>query len=213
MPKKNPAVDQYIAQAPEYAQPILKRLRSAFHKGCPKLEETIKWGIPTFEYHGIIGSIAAFKKHVSVGFWKSKEMKDPENILDRRAASMSNIKFANTKDLPTVATLATYVKQAAELNAKSQDSPKKKVKKLTVPAIPEILKVALAKSKKAQATFKALSPSNQRDYIEWIVEAKREETKKRRTAQAIEWLKEGKSRNWKYEPGASSKSRAKKSKK
>jgi uncharacterized protein YdeI (YjbR/CyaY-like superfamily) len=201
MGKKNPEVDRYIASADEFAQPILKRLRTAFHKGCPNIEETIKWGIPTFEFHGIVGSIAAFKKHVSVGFWKSKEMKDSAKILARRAASMCNAKFESLKDVPKTEVLAAYVTQAANLNEAAANKPAKKKapRKVAVPRMPAILKTALSKAKKAESHFKKLSPGDKRDYIEWIVEAKRDETKERRVAQAVDWLKEGKSRNWKYQ--------------
>lgn len=200
MGKKNPEVDQYIASADDFAQPILKRLRTAFHKGCPKVEETIKWGIPTFEYHGIVGSIAAFKKHVAVGFWKSKEMEDPAKILSRRTASMCNARFEKLKDAPKTDVLAAYVNQASKLNETAAKNPVKRVnRKVVVPRMPTVFKTALREARKAESHFNELSPSDKRDYIQWINEAKRDTTKERRVAQAIEWLKEGKSRNWKYQ--------------
>lgn len=197
--KKNPAVDNYIDNAADFAQPILKRLRSAFHRGCPELEETIKWGIPTFEHQGILGSIAAFKKHVAVGFWKSKEMNDPAGILARRAASMCNIRFESTKDVPKVSVLADYVRQAVELNSKAANSPKRPKKAIPVPRISAAFKKALAASKSAESQFKSFTASQRRDYIEWIADAKREETKTRRIQQAVEWIADGKTRNWKYQ--------------
>lgn len=213
MPTKNPEVDKYIAEAAEFAQPILKRLRSAFHQGCPECEETIKWGIPNFEYHGIVGSMAAFKKHVSVGFWRSKEMKDSENILDRRAASMSNAKFTGLKEVPSLKVLASYVAQAATLNETAKSSPKKKKKApKPLPPVPAALKNALAKNKKAKSVFDNMSTTQKRDYIEWIAEAKREATVTKRVATAIEWISEGKGRNWKYEPAHTKKKAAAKKK-
>lgn len=200
MPTKNPEVDQYIAEAAEFAQPILKRLRSAFHQGCPQAAETIKWGIPNFEYHGIVGSMAAFKQHVSVGFWRSKEMKDSENILERRAASMSNIKFTELKEVPSVKVLASYVAQAAALNETAKSSPKNKKKaSKPLPPVPAALENALTRNKKAKSIFDNMSTTQKRDYIEWIAEAKREETVAKRVTTAIEWISEGKGRNWKYE--------------
>lgn len=201
MGKKNPEVDSYIADAPAFAQPILKRLRSAFHKGCPDIVESIKWGIPCFEYEGIVGSMAAFKEHVGLGFWKSKLMKDPHGLLARRAASMCNTRFEKLKDVPKVSLIAEYVEQAVELNvkAKAKGASKKRAPKKPAPKIPPDLKTALSKSKKAKTVFDTFAPSHKRDYIEWITEAKREETRDRRVAQTIEWLKEGKTRNWKYE--------------
>ncbi len=197
--KKNAAVDKYIASAPEFAQPILKRVRTAFHQGCPSATESIKWGIPCFEHHGILGSMAAFKKHVAVGFWRSKEMKDPAQLLARRAASMCNARFETLKDMPAAAVLADYVKQAAELNERAAAVPKKKTQPVKVPPMPPALQSALADSKAAQKVFNRFAPGQRRDYIEWIVEAKREETRQRRVTQAIEWIEQGKTRHWKYE--------------
>lgn len=212
MPTKNPEVDSYIAEAAEFARPILKRLRSAFHQGCPECKETIKWGIPNFEYYGIVGSMAAFKKHVSVGFWRSKEMKDSENILERRAASMSNVKFAELKEMPSVRVLASYVAQAAALNETAKSSPKKKKKApKPLPPVPAALKSALAKNTKAKSIFDNMSTTQKRDYIEWIAEAKREATVTNRVATAIEWISEGKGRNWKYEPANTQQKTSKKS--
>lgn len=198
MVKKNSAVDQYIEDAAEFSRPMLKRLRSSFHKGCPKLEETIKWGIPCFEYQGILGSMAAFKQHVAVGFWKSKEMKDPAKILQRRAASMCNIQFKVLKDMPTIAVLVDYVAQAAELNERTVGKPRTKTK-VVVPKIPKLFGDALRKNQQAKRIFDRFAPGQRRDYIEWIVEAKRESTREKRVLQAIEWISEGKTRNWKYE--------------
>ncbi|MEM7473424.1 MAG: YdeI/OmpD-associated family protein [Planctomycetota bacterium] len=212
MVKKNPKVDGYIEEAAEFARPILKRLRSAFHKGCPQAEETLKWGIPTFVHNGIVGNFAAFKKHVSVGFWKSKEMQDPAGILQRRAASMCNAKFESLKDVPTIAVLAEYVAQAAELNAEAKAKPKKKKAPKPLPPVPKALQAALNKNKKAKAVFLGMSTTQKRDYIEWIDEAKREETVQKRVATALEWIAEGKGRNWKYEPQHTQKTTGKKSK-
>ncbi len=56
-----PDIDTYIADAPAFARPILTKIRAAFHAGCPELEERIKWGVPSFEYKGILGGMAAFR--------------------------------------------------------------------------------------------------------------------------------------------------------
>ena len=63
---------------------------------------------------------------------------------------------------------------------------------------PPDLAAALKKNAQARATFDGFSPSHKKEYIEWIVEAKRDETRQRRLSQAIEMLAEGKTRNWKY---------------
>src|SRR6185369_7961512 len=78
-------VDAYIAKAQPFAKPILEHLRMLIHKGCPEVQETIKWGMPSFDYKGPFFSIASFKEHAVFGFWKAKLLKDPKNYLSDRA--------------------------------------------------------------------------------------------------------------------------------
>ena len=192
-------VDAYIAQAPDYAKPILSKLRELFHKGCPEIEEKIKWGVPHFDYKGMLGGIAAFKNHVSFGFWKSELMKDTHKLFDRGPkASMCVVKIGSMDDMPAEQVLLSYVKQAVALNdAGTKKAPAKKTPTKEM-AVPADLQSLLAKNKKAGAVFEKFPPSHKREYIEWIVEAKRDETRQKRLATAIEWMAEGKSRNWKY---------------
>ena len=201
MPKLDPRVDQYIQKSPEYAQPILTKIRKAFHKGCPNVEETIKWGCPYFVHNGLLGGMASFKKHVSFGFWRSKELDDPENLFETgtgKKASMCNAHIHSSKDLPTQKILVDYVKRAAQLNQAS--SPKKKVAKKKISTrVPSDLTAALKTNAKAKKTFDSFAPSHKRDYIEWITEAKRDSTRQKRLETTIQWLSEGKRRHWKYE--------------
>ena len=109
-------------------------------------------------------------------------------------------RLTSVKDLPSDATLSAYIKKAMKLNDEGVPAThmvnRKKHKPLPVPAD---LKTALSKDAKAKAGFDAFSPSAQRDDIEWLLEAKSEETRERRLATAVEWMAEGKRRNWKYE--------------
>ena len=194
-PEKSKEVDAYIAGAPEFARPILTRIRNAFHAGCPELEEGLKWGAPHFTYHGLLGGMAAFKGHVGFGFWRSKEMKDPQKIFSRAPkASSMHVKVEKLADLPKKDVLVAYVKQAAALN---DTGAKTRASKVVVEMPPE-LKTLLGKHPKARATFDGLAPSKQRDYTEWIAEAKREATREKRLAQTLELLEAGKERHWKY---------------
>jgi uncharacterized protein YdeI (YjbR/CyaY-like superfamily) len=196
-------VDQYIAQAPEFARPILERVRKAFHKGCPEVQETIKWNCPHFMYKGMLGGMSAFKEHVSFGFWKSKLMDDPENLFGTgtgKKASMCNAHIKSLKDLPAQSVLVMYVRQAKKLNDEGvkKDSRGSK-KKIVVPGIPPDLATALKKNSKAMTYFDSLAPSHRREYLEWILQAKRPETREKRIAETIKLLNSGKRRNWKYE--------------
>ena len=199
MKNTSPEVDRYIEKAAPFAQPILKRIRSAFHKANADVTETIKWGFPHFEYKGVLGSMAAFKAHVSWGFWKGRLMSDPLGILPAVGeTSMSAQKVTGLADLPSEKDIIAYVQEAVRLNeegAKLDRGPRKARGEL---AIPDDFASALKKNAAAKKTFDGFSASHRREYIEWITEAKQEATRQKRLAQAIEWMAEGKARNWKY---------------
>jgi len=202
-PTLDPRVDAYIAEAPEFAQPLLTRVRRAFHKGCPELTETMKWRAPSFDHHGMLGGMAAFKGHVSWSLWRGKDLDDPEGILRPvgDCATLAAGRVESAKDLPSQRVLAEYVKRAAALNADraAGTRPRKKAARPSAPRAPADLRAALAGCAAAKATYEALSPSRKREYVEWITEAKKPQTRERRLSQAVEWMAEGKSRNWKYE--------------
>lgn len=198
--KTNPAFDAYIRKAAPFAQPILKKIRALFHKACPDIEEVMKWSFPHFEYRGIVGSMAAFKQHATFGFWKAALMSDPHGFLDTAGeTSMSRTKFTDVTELPPDKVLIEYIREAVALNEQGIKIARPKREKKPEAKVPADLLAALKKNKKALAAFEAFSPSHRREYVEWITEAKQEETRKKRVAQAIEWLAEGKSRHWKYQ--------------
>jgi uncharacterized protein YdeI (YjbR/CyaY-like superfamily) len=198
MAKKDPRVDAYIAKAAQFAQPILRRVRKLVHAGCPEVQETIKWNLPTFEYHGIVLGMAAFKNHCSIGFWKG------ELIMDKRAGSDGGMghfgKITSLKDLPPDKRFVEYVRKAAALNKQGIKKPADRKLRSARPdlTIPEYFRTALRKNKKAAATFEGFSYTNKKEYLDWLTEAKREETRSQRLQTAIAWLAEGKVRNWKY---------------
>ena len=201
MGKKDKRVDEYIGRSATFARPILKHLRKIVHKGCPAVEEEIKWGFPNFEYHGILCSMASFKQHCAFSFWKATLLSDRHDLLSRMGkTSMGNFgQLKSVADLPSAEILIEYVKEAAKLNeagikvpGKSRSGKKKPLK------VPPDFKKALAKNKRASKTFEEFNYSNKKEYIEWVSEAKTKETRNRRLAQSIEWMAEGKIRNWKY---------------
>ena len=201
MGKRDPRVDAYIAKAAGFAQPILTGIREAVHASCPDVEEEMKWSFPHFVYKGVLCSMASFKQHAAFGFWKGSLVLDREKGID----GMGQFgRITKMSDLPPTNVLAGYIKKAAALNeqgVKMPRAPKRAVPKIVkaLAKAPAHLAAALGKHKKAQAGFNALSPSHKREYVEWITEAKSDETRARRLTQAIEWMAEGKSRNWKYE--------------
>lgn len=199
---KDKRIDAYIAASADFAKPILTHLRVLVHKACPEVTETIKWGFPHFDYHGIMCSMAAFKQHAAFGFWKAKLMENYEVVLNPKGeTAMGHFgQIKSLKDLPADKVLLQYIKEAARLNEDGVKVERRKVptvkKSLTVPTD---FKKALAKNKKASTVFDAFSYSHKKDYLDWIAEAKTDETRSKRIATTVEWLAEGKSRNWKYE--------------
>ena len=197
VPTRDPRVDTYIANSAEFAQPILTHLRAVVHKACPQVEETLKWRMPTFMYHGMLCGMAAFKQHCTFGFWKHELVVGKEQAGDAQAMGQFG-RVTRLSDLPSTKMLTAYIKKAMQLNEEGVKAPRATPKRKAAPRVPDDLAAALKKNKKAAATFAAFSPTNQREYIEWVSEAKREETRVKRLETTIQWLAEGKIRNWKY---------------
>ncbi|HMN23276.1 MAG TPA: YdeI/OmpD-associated family protein [Ignavibacteriaceae bacterium] len=201
MAQKDSRIDLYISKSADFAKPILIHLRELVHSACPDVQETIKWGFASFDYKGPMCSMAAFKKHCSFGFWKASLMKDKTLIANAESeTAMGHYgKITSLEDLPSDKKIIAHIKNAMMLNEKGIKIPPKKLtstKKEIV--VPDYFIKQLIKNKKAFTTFENFSPSHKREYVEWIIEAKTDETKNRRIQTAIEWLSESKPRNWKY---------------
>ena len=203
MGHRDPRIDAYIAKAAPFAQPILEHLRAIVHEGCPGVEETIKWGMPSFVHGGgILCGMAAFKAHASFGFWKHALVVGEGGAGEgaERVGMGSFGKLATVRDLPPKQRLVAYVKKAAALNAQGIGPVATRKAAAAKPApvpTPEFA-AALRRNKAAAVAFKAFPPSHQREYVDWIAEATRDATRDRRIAQAVEWIAEGRQRNWKY---------------
>ncbi|HKR04741.1 MAG TPA: YdeI/OmpD-associated family protein [Bacteroidia bacterium] len=202
MATKDKRIDAYIAKSQPFAQPVMKKMRELVHKACPEVTETIKWGMPSFEYKGPMFGFAAFKAHCVGGFWKSKLLKDPNNLLgegkNQGGEAMGNLGcMTSVKDLPPDKAMIDFIKQHMKLNDEGIKVERKlKPKKELV--IPKELTAALGKDKKAKETFEKFPPSQKREYAEWIIDAKTDETRNRRLKDAVQWMSEGKPRMWKY---------------
>lgn len=195
MGKRDKRIDAYIARSADFAKPILTHIREVVHAAVPEVEETIKWGMPFFTYHGPLCNMAAFKEHAAFGFWKGGA------VLGAKAdkAAMGQFgRLTSVRDLGSVRALTAFLKKAKEVNESGEVKARPRKPKPPLPVPPD-LAAGLKRSARARATFEKLSPSHRREYVEWIVEAKRPETRSKRLATTLEWLAEGKSRNWKYE--------------
>jgi uncharacterized protein YdeI (YjbR/CyaY-like superfamily) len=201
MPAKDPRIDLYISKSADFARPILIHLRELIHLACPDVQETIKWSFASFDYKGPMCSMAAFKHHCAFGFWKASLMKDKTLVSNAESESAMGHygKITSLKDLPSDKKILLHIKGAMMLNEKGIKLPQKKPsKEKKEVVVPDYFLKQLKKNEKAFTTFEDFSPSHKREYVEWITEAKTEETKTRRMQTAIEWLSQGKPRNWKY---------------
>ena len=213
MSNRDSRIDAYIANAAPFAQPILERLRALVHEACPDVQETIKWSMPAFLHDGaIVCMMAAFKQHASFGFWKHALVMGEGGEGDERPRDgMGSIgKLTALRDLPPKRELLALIRKAVALGgqqakargAKAPGTRASNARKASTPKPPPVapadLAAALKANPAAKATFEEFPPGQQREYIDWLTEARREDTRRRRLAQAIEWLAEGKPRNWKY---------------
>jgi len=200
MGSRDKRIDAYIAKSQEFARPILTHLREVIHQACPDVTETIKWGMPAFDYKGPLCGMAAFKQHATFGFWKSSLVFSESDRYAKDPNGMAAFgKMTSVSDLPPKKILMGYIRKAAELNGagvKVQRS--KRGSRKPIPT-PPALAAALKKSRKAKAAYDAFPPSHQREYNEWVGDAKTDATRDKRIAQAIAWIADGKSRNWKYQ--------------
>jgi uncharacterized protein YdeI (YjbR/CyaY-like superfamily) len=191
----DPRIDAYIEGQAEFARPILRHLRKTVHAACPECEEAMKWSMPAFLYRGKqLAGMAAFKAHASFSLWGGTDL-----VEAKPARAMGQFgRIASIDDLPSPPALAALIRQAMALIDAGATKPRPKLSKPPVEP-PRDLLAALAGNPTAAATFDGFAPSCRRDYVDWVVEAKRPETRARRIAQAVAWMAEGKKRNWKYE--------------
>jgi uncharacterized protein YdeI (YjbR/CyaY-like superfamily) len=202
MGQKDKRVDAYIEKAQPFARPVLKHLRGLVHKACPEVEEKIKWSFPHFDYRGqMMCSMAAFKQHCAVNFWKASLMKDKTLVENAKSeVAMGHLgRITSLKDLPSDKVLAGYIKEAMKLNDEGVKLPAKAKSPSGPVTVPPELVAALKRNKAARETFEAFSNSHRKEYVQWITEAKTETTKEKRIGEAIGMLAEGKRKNWKYE--------------
>jgi uncharacterized protein YdeI (YjbR/CyaY-like superfamily) len=194
--KTDPRIDAYIERQADFARPILVHLRAMIHEACPDCEETLKWSMPSFLYRGrILAGFAAFKAHATFGYWNDSMLSQDEK---NRSAMGQFGRLTSLEDLPPKAVLLDLTRKSMAL-IESGAKPARATATKPPFTVPQDLRAAIDASPAAKATFDAFPPSQQRDYVEWVTEAKRDETRAKRLAQTVEWLAEGKRRNWKYE--------------
>ena len=198
MASRDPRVDAYIKKAAPFAQPILVRLRDVVHRACPDVVEGTKWSSPHFDYKGIFCSMAAFKAHCMFGFWKHALIEARLSGADKQALAQIG-RMTSIDDLPDDRALVRIIRTAATLNDEGIKATRAPAKKKAPLKVPTYFMAAVKKNKKALAAFSEFSPSHKREYVEWVTDARTDDTRDRRLATAIAWMAEGKSRHWKYQ--------------
>jgi len=199
MPSTDPRVDAYIEKSADFANPVLVHLRELIHKTCPNVTETLKWSMPSFEYKGILCGLASFKNHCTLMFWKQSLLEQSAFPAEKTAMGSFG-RITSLKDLPSDKVLVSLIQQAMELNEKGIKVPKKAAaNEKEELVVPDVLTAALKKNKAARETFENFPYSCRKEYVQWITEAKTDATRDKRLATTVEWLSEGKRRNWKYE--------------
>lgn len=198
MSAPDPRIDAYIARAAPFARPVLEELRARVHAACPDAEETVKWGAPAFTCQGkLLAVMAAFKQHVALNLWQGAR------VIEQEAGGQAMGQFGrltSVADLPSRPAMAALLRQARALGAAGEaGGGRKRTTPKPPPQPPADLVEALAGNAAARTTFEGFPPGKQRDYVDWIVEAKRDATRRARVEQAVAWLAEGKARHWKYE--------------
>jgi uncharacterized protein YdeI (YjbR/CyaY-like superfamily) len=194
---RDPRIDAYVAKAAPFARPILEHVRERVHAVVPEIEETLKWSAPGFTLDGkILLMMAAFKQHAALNFWRGQELGDGSP----KAGAMGQFgRLTTVSDLPPDSELDDLLRQAAELTKTAPAPRKTKHEPKPPPAIHPEFAAALEANATAKATLVGFPPSAQRDYFEWIADAKQDATRAKRIANAVEWLAEGKRRHWKYQ--------------
>lgn len=193
----DPRIDAYIAKAAPFARPILEHVRKRVHAAAPEADETLKWGAPSFTLDGkILLMMAAFKAHAALNFWRGQEIGEGS----AKAGAMGQFgKLTSIHDLPPDAALDALIHEAVALSRTAPAPRKVKHAPKMPPSLHPDFAAALARNPKAKAALDGFPPSAQRDYFEWISEAKQDATRAKRIATAVDWLSEGKRRHWKYQ--------------
>jgi uncharacterized protein YdeI (YjbR/CyaY-like superfamily) len=193
---RDPRVDAYIAKAQPFAQAILSHVRKRVHAAVPGADETLKWSAPAYTLHGKILLItAAFKAHAALNFWRGQEIAGGSS--DEGMGQFGKLKSVD--DLPPDDELDALIRKAAELAQNAPTPRKAKAAPKEAPEMHPDFAAALDRAPNAKAALESFPPSARRDYLEWIADAKQDATRQKRIATAVEWLGEGKRRNWKYE--------------
>ncbi|MCB0792148.1 MAG: DUF1801 domain-containing protein [Flavobacteriales bacterium] len=194
-------INSHIAEQDEWKRRLMVRLRQLIHQVDPGIEETWRWNGPHFDRNGIMLGMSAHKTCVSIWFHKGALLKDPRRLfepLEKDEAKGMRVYKLKESDAIDEKAFTELVKQAVKLNEDGVKLSEAKPARKTLVVPPELESV-LKKDQHAMTNWEGFSYSKKKDYIEWVTDAKREETRKRRIAQAFQLIRDGLALNERYE--------------
>jgi len=176
---------------------LLQKLRAIAL--ATEMQETLKWGIPTYTIRGKnVAGIASFKEYAGIWFFQGALLKDEHQLLvnaqEGKTQAMRQLRFTSVEEIDGQL-LKAYLEEAV---ANEKAGKKVKIAKKAPPQIPALLKDALSQSPELNQMYFQLSEAKQREYAEYITEAKREETRLNRLEKVIPMIKAKKGLNDKY---------------
>lgn len=188
-------ISQYIESADVKKKEILQRLRDFLNRDDFGLTEDWKWHAPNFNSNGMVCWLAFFKSHVGLNFFKGSLIEDLHGLYDNASMDKGNriIKYKTINEI-NENLLEYYIYEAIKHNKEGAKITSKKVEI----EVPKDLAKALEKDIMAKDFFTNLAPGYKRDYIDWIISAKQEKTRLKRLETTLEWLGQGKKKNWRY---------------
>ena len=190
----NTGIDAYITKQPAWQREILTRLREVIHAADPEIKETVKWGAPTFEDHGIVAWMFTAKEWVHFSFTQGALLDPTHGMFEegRESASKAKrtIKFREGQDMP-LDILEELVKEAVANNRAGKKVDFKIAKAGTQEFdVPKEYEDYL-KEHDLYDAYKARAFYQQRGWIEWIESAKHEETRQKRAQMMLRELQTG----------------------
>lgn len=193
-PEAPALIDQGIAEMEPFAQIICKKLRKLILSADTAIIEDWKWG-PNYYLDGMVCGFWGFKKHVTLTFFQGALLKDKKKVLLENPGNVHNrhMKFTDVKEV-NEKLIMEYLFEAIDNNRKGHKILETKEK---IVDVPEDVQKAFKKAK-VLAYFEGLAFTHRKEYVMWISDAKKEETRRKRITQAIEKLNQKQSLNDKY---------------
>lgn len=195
-PNASSEILAYIESMPEFSKSICIKLRSIILSADKNITEDWKWG-PNYFLDGMLCGFSGFKHHVKLTFYNGSAMKNSKGLFNHCVDNEFNrsIKYTDAGEVDAKA-IREYIKDSIQVNRNGfkRIVTDKEIK------VPVDLLDALSQNKKATSFFDALSYGYKKDFVEWVISAKRPETRQDRIAKTVLMCGENRKMNDKYKP-------------